>query len=317
MDRWALAAGVVALVTCDVRAQAPFAWGVVLRDGGPYADLPVAAQVAAVKELGAGWVRVDAEDPAFVRRVVDAARAAGVRALPVLKPAVDVNGSSAPAAVYRACRDRGKAWGEALAGKVEFYEIGGKLDEACVRPRASGLEARDYDPAAYAACREAVRGIADGLREGDPACKRVVNGGWTRTGFVQKLLDDRVAFESISWRWDSAWGDITAAGARRVNVASRLSGLGKGPAWVTELVVSGRPTPEGEQARAGSVRRAAEALYLQPEVRGVFLSDLLESAQGTGLVGVLNQGGTSAIAGKKPAFEAYRRVIERTREKKY
>jgi len=306
------ARGILWVVWCAVMAVAPqargqmaFAWGVEMRAGAKAAAGP---QVALVKELGAGWVRVEvggsesAEGVRWVRELLKVAGEKDVKVLPVIVPPVDVRGERDGKVVREKCRDEGRRWAAELAGKVEYYEVGGRLDEACLIAGRSGEAAGDYDPAAYERCREVVRGLAEGIREKDAKAKRVINGGGSRVGFVQRLADDGVGFEQVSWRWE--------AGFERADVGEKLLRLGKGPVWVVEVPVGGGgETAEQERARAEALRRIAEGLYLLPEVRAVFVASLLTEPEGGGLVGMDGV--------KRPAFDAYRRVIERTREKRY
>ncbi len=172
--------------------------------------------------------------------ILAAAERAGVELLPVLFPPAPTENTEQ--AWYEAARRYGEECARRYRGRIRYFELSNELDCRCMTKWPNGGDRdgaamSDYDEAKYAPIRGLLRGLAEGVRAGDPECLRLVDtAGWLHFGFVDLLVRDGVPFDILAWHWYSEMRDLAArieSYSGTYVVLDKLAGYGK-PVWVTE-----------------------------------------------------------------------------------
>lgn len=194
-----------------------------------------------VKDCGADLCRMDwGSDWQTNGEILAAAQTAGVELLPVLFPPAPAEDTEQ--AWYEASYAYGKECATRYQGKIRYFELSNEKDCACMTKWPNGgdrdgASVDDYDPAKYAPIRGMMRGLAEGLRAGNPECLRVIDtAGWLHFGFIDLLVRDEVPFDILAWHWYSEMGDIAEpkkSYSGEYAVLDKLAGYGK-PVWITE-----------------------------------------------------------------------------------
>ncbi len=311
-------------LACAASAQdTPFILGV---NGHPfqqeaYWQVPLEAQLALVKEAGLQWYRTDWGWADFERsdQLVAAAEVAGVKLLPILFPDVSAaNGEVRE--VRRLAFEHGKAIAERYRGRISHYELSNEL-ECQVMSKAPGGGDRDgaarsdYDFHRYIVACELLRGLAEGVHEGDPGAKRIINcAGWLHFGFIDRLVDDGVPFDIVAWHWYSDMGDITTpkeSYSGTWDVIAKLKSYGK-EIWLTECNRRNGDMDGAGQEQADYLADQVRKVRATGVVKAFFVYELLDEPYFEGgeahygLVEVQKQGDKWAIGARKPAFEVVR-----------
>jgi len=307
----------------------PLIWGV---DGHPtvpeYTDLGAASQVSLAKELGCSYYRVDVRDTtnpysvpaaeAPIDEMLPIATAQGLKLLPILYSPIDIfDPTLSPSDVYTACYNRGLQFAQKYLGQFDCVEIENELDGKCILPGNNGNSIADYDDSAplykFSRCKAAARGLADGVRAGDPTVKRAVGtAGWFHYGFVDGLLADGATFEVMVVHWYSNSGSITQA-------VAGWSSYGK-PLWITEMDRYQGSYAGTEADQASAVERQACEMGNLPNVQAVFVYELLDEPRlassspteaAYGLCALVRNAGNTAwvMDHQKQGFAAYQDII--------
>ena len=314
-------------------------WGV---NGHPltqvgYFDVPLAAQVALVGQLGAGWYRVDlgagdfAADTARFDELLTDAEKAGVQLLPVLSSSPGGRSAATPAEIHEAALAFGRAVAGRYRGRITHWELGNELDAAALVRKGDatrdgriwawgdpdGSRPEDYEEGRYQRARAEIAGLGEGVRAADPAARTVVDtSGWLHYGFIERLVaEDRVPFDVLAWHWYSEMGDITSVQGR-LNLVDLLRRYGK-PLWLTEVSRRNGSAGGDGPGLADYVSTSVARMGANPGISAVFLYELLDEPyfgeageSHYGLVEVARgDGGRWSVSRKKAAFDAYRCVI--------
>jgi hypothetical protein len=327
-----LVAAVAILATPSARAagpepqDAPFILGVnghsFTQEG--YWQVPVEQQMALVKEMGVGWYRYDwgwGLDFTHSDKLVAAAEAAGIKLLPVLFPPVAAAKGDL-VEVRRLAFEYGKAVAARYKGRITHYELSNELDCGAMTKWPNGGDrdgaARsDYDFHKYAQYCELLRGLSEGVHDGDPAARRVIDAaGWLHFGFMDRLVDDAVPFEIVAWHWYSEMGDITEpkqSYSGKWDVIQKLKSWGK-EVWITECNRRDGDMDGNEQAQADYLADQIRKTRATGVVKAFFAYELLDEPyfQGGeahyGLVKLEKKDGKWVVGARKKAFEAMKRA---------
>ena len=299
-----------------------------------YLQAPLGAQLDLVKRLGARWYRADWGSDAPGRGVeraetlVREAARRGLQVLPVIFPPVDMARDS-EASIRQAAREYARALAARFKGRIHVWELHNELDSyAMIRKGeknargevwqwgdADGRLAEHFEEGRYARARAVLQGLADGIREGNPTARRLINSsGWLHFGFIQRLVADGVPFEILGWHWYSEMGDITSAAG--VNALAKITAFGK-PIWINEYNRrggNGGDKGEAEQAAAlTAMTRTFAGLSAAYPIRALMAYELLDEPyfgpdnpeSHYGLVGLRKDAaGRWEPAAEHPAFSA-------------
>jgi len=212
-------------------------------DGVPYED-----QIRLLAELGMDYYRCDlglGHERAFdwLDRLLGIGKKHNMMVLPVVFPPVDRNKEiHNPDGVYKTSFEAARKLAERFKGRIPVYDLHNELDGWCMNTdywgknkHPDGDELKHYFPDRLTLAAAMLRGLADGVRAGDPDAKRMINtGGWLHTGFVQAMVEADVSFEILSWHWYSDMGKIDSIEARGGrDLLGELLAFGK-PIWITE-----------------------------------------------------------------------------------
>ena len=166
-------------------------------------------------------------------------------------------------------------------------------------------------PPVIAAC-ELLRGLAEGIHEGDPEANRIIDcAGWLHFGFMDRLVDDAVPFEIVSWHWYSEMGDITTP---KESFSGNWDVLDKLKSWGKEVWLTEGNRRNGDMDAQGQARAASSRPITQAREGGIvdayFVYELLDEPyfQGGeahyGLVTFDKRDGIWTVGERKPAFQA-------------
>lgn len=271
----------------NVRVNVPkkFVWGV---DGHPcaheYEDVGTAAQIGLVAELGCSYYRVDVRDSldpynftnpeAKLDELLTLASSSGIKILPILYRPINLFDTSYTLAdVYQLSYNRGLAFAQKYKGKFDSIEIENELDWKCILSGVDGKLVSDYDDSLpvqkLSRCKAVIRGLLDGVRDGDPTVKRAVGTcGWYHYGFIDSLLADGANFETLVLHWYSNSGSVTRA-------MKGWSSYGK-PIWLTEMNRQKGSYLNAEADQADMVAKFANEVWNLPNIEAIFVYELLD-----------------------------------------
>jgi hypothetical protein len=207
---WALLAAVAAGAPAD-----GFRWGVNGHPGAQegYRQVPIAAQLDLIVELGAKWYRCDWSEgtfrasPAVYDTLVDEAARRGVRILPVIFPDTSCRSERPPAQIRAESERFARALVGRYRGRITHWELDNELDNwALVRKGEKcpdgllwqwgdphGNDPNHFQEDRYQKARAEFEGLHAGVKAADPAAKTIVDSCWIHYGFVERLLAiDRV-----------------------------------------------------------------------------------------------------------------------------
>lgn len=276
----------------------PILWGVTGHPNAQegYREVPIAAQLDLVKELGATWYRCDCSEGSFesgradFEALLDEAGKRGLHILPILFPNVGATSEAAPDVIREAAFRFGRRIAERYRGRVTHYELANERDSFALihkgeRDRAgkpwewgdpNGDKAEQYEEGRYQKVKAEIIGLHEGIQAGDPAARTIVNsGGWLHYGFFERLIrEDKVAFDILGWHWYSEMGELLRAHTG-TNLHEILRGFGK-PIWVTELNRRGGSLGGNAQAQSGYLFQSAQRAAALPGVEALFIYELFD-----------------------------------------
>ena len=316
-----------------------FHWGVNGHPGAQegYRQVPIAAQLDLVVELGAKWYRCDWSEGAFraapsaYDALVDEAARRGIRLLPVIFPDTSCR-SERPLAESRAAAERfARALAARYRGRVSHWELDNELDnwamvrkgEKCPDGRVwqwgdpHGNNPNHFQEDRFQRARAELEGMHAGIKAADPAAKTIVDSCWIHHGFIQRLfVQDRVPIDILGWHWYSEMGD-PANTSGGFNLLAHLKGFGK-PIWFTELNRRGGSLRGKHAEQAEYLLKLGRQLRASPGVEAMFVYELLDEPyfgpdnpeSHYGLAELLRGGdGLWQIGPRKPAFGALRSLL--------
>ena len=309
-------------------ASAEIAWGVNGHPVNSYPGIPLADQLDLVGSLGAQSYRVDISrlDAADkLAELVAAARARGIRILPVLTPDVDLQAMGA-SELYDKTRALAKALGTRFRDDIRVWELGNELenfaiiqpcekrDDGTVYPcewgPAGGVGALDYYGPRWAKVAAVLRGLSDGMTEADPTIRKAMGtAGWGHVGAFERMRADGIRWDISVWHMygeDPEWA------------FKHLAAYGR-PIFVTEFNHPlGSQKDAGEQAE-GLVRwmKRLQELAAGYRIEEAHVYELLDETYWApdfeAYMGLVTLEGSAAagwrIGEPKPAFAAVRGQI--------
>jgi hypothetical protein len=290
----------------------------------PDTHIPWDVQLALLKKANAAVYRFDLSshpDMEETDKWVEALKKNGIAPVPILIPPGYKDKKNTPEAAEKQAYDYALTLAQRYKGRVRYWELGNEMDDFSILRRgdvsadgkvwdygtANGWNPKEFEEKRYQLALGMLRGLSRGMREGDPAARLIVDSsGWIHAGFFDRLEQDKLDYDIVSWHWYSDYGNIRNAGGKPL--LDHLVSYHK-PIWITEGGYRPRKNdPHPDQSQADYFRAALDDfsdLYPLVQVYIVYtLFDTPTDGQPYGLVSA-EKTGNGWVAGKpKPAFEA-------------
>lgn len=239
-------------------ASADLIWGV---NGHPlvsYPDVSVEQQLDYVKDLGMKSYRVDIPNSTKapqLRKLMIAAKERGIEILPVVTPDFDMD-TLTPEVLHKQAYDLGFNLASQFKGDVPVWELANEFENyailkpcemrdngvqySCSFGSPGGSDPLDYYGPRWAKAIAIVKGLAEGVRAGDPKALRAVGtAGWGHIGAFERMYKDGADWDISVWHMygqDPEWA------------LKKLVKYGH-PIWITEFNYPlGSTSSEKEQA---------------------------------------------------------------------
>ena len=191
----------------------PFQWGVTMgpSDLGNYQPEIWRKQIKVVKNLGAGWIRLrwDSQnaDP-FTRNddEISYLTQYGLQTLLIIEqdPRKNYNVDN-----YKDGFNDGYSIASHYKDKIKFYQLINEGGAQSLRePTMNGQDASQYDETKYVKVSAYLRGLSEGIAKADPSAWRIVSLSYTHTGYLDKLINDKIDFDMIGLDWYDWMGPI-------------------------------------------------------------------------------------------------------------
>lgn len=245
-------------------------------NNGSYAG-SLEQQVADLKKLGLRTYRVNVNpsDPDKYQRLsqlIAIAEKAGIRILPTI--IMKAQGYSDENIAHDDAREKTYALVKQFGTHVKVWELGNEYDLYCLQQGSSGASPGDYDTTRYDMVRALLTGMLQGLHEADPSARSMVNTAKSNqypvdSGFLQRLIDDGVRFDIVSYHYYDQDGHVpTTNDGTRVSALQILHDGFHKPIWITEfdrsssgpdIGPSADPKAQGQALTRGMREIAADA----------------------------------------------------------
>lgn len=108
---------------------------------------------------------------------------------------------------YQSGYNLGKRVASRYQNKIKYFQVANEVSGIAIKPRHPGNKFSDYDLAKYQIMRDWLKGLADGIRAGNPQAQRIVSSNWIATAVIDEIIKDGVEFEIIGWDWFSEMGE--------------------------------------------------------------------------------------------------------------
>ena len=299
------------------------AWGANGHPFTAYPGIPFEAQLDLLGQLGLSQYRVAARSTGL-ERMYPLAQERGITLLPIIHPESGWENRS-PAALYTESLEKARAVSRAHRGRFPVWECGNELENhAIIKPceyrddntqypcewgPGGGVDPLDYVGERWDRVSAVVRGLVDGVGEGDPDAKRAVGtAGFGHLGAFERWKNDGVT-------WDiTVWHDYEQV---RESYLQTLKGYGK-PIWITEFN-AGAWNAVSEEDNARQLRDRIAYYKRVGSTYGIAAAhvyELLDEPYWSGpesKMGIVRMEGSSAagwrIGALKPAGQAVKEAI--------
>lgn len=297
-----------------------------------YNDIPADNQLELLKELNVRVYRFDiGSNTLFLGKWIDFAhelKKNNIEPLALLVPPGKRNPKADLNEVESSAREYAFNVARKMKDCVQYWDIDNELDGWAILHKGdmmadgniynfnppAGDQKDNYEDARYQFAMHRIKGLIAGVRAADPNAKVMVNSaGWHHFGFIDRLVQDGVAFDILGWHWYSEMGNLDEAKYRKnLVVMDRLLSYGK-PLWITENNYRPGGAPEQEVRQAEYFANTVERMKkLFPKVRVYCVYELLDEPYfgattpygNYGLVKVRkSDDGKWVLDRKKPAFD--------------
>lgn len=215
-------------------------WGACGHPFQAYPGIPLETQLQLLRDLGLQYYRVGNRNNGLAR-LLPLAREYGISLLPVIGPGASLD-KTPPEKQYELSRKKGLEVSRQYRGIFPVWELGNELEiYAIIKPcemrdngtqypcdwgPAGGVGRLDYYGPRWEKVSAALKGLLDGVAEGDPEARRAIGtAGWGHIGAFDRMVDDGLDWEI------TVWHDYETI---REDFLQRLADLGK-PIWITEF----------------------------------------------------------------------------------
>jgi hypothetical protein len=311
----------------NVYDTSDFAWGVTLLTFPfpVYNEGFTATQTTEAEKLGINYVRIDyvPSNPKAAEVAVDDAIKNGLKTVLVIPFGpkdifTDKNLESSATTYVTDIVNKFK-------GKVGVYQLATEVASVALANNGAvhGIELKDYPPARLDAVTTWVKAATTAVKKADPSAKRLINDQWVHVGFFENYFAKGGDFDILGWNWFSDMGTsmdsvvLNAAENQNFALMEKLKSYNK-PIWLTEVNRRMGSQNKGEQAQAEFITTMGNYVKTQDAIKGFFVFNFLEdqaapaAEKGYGIITAVDNGGQK-ITGHKPAFDAYKKVIQEAR----
>lgn len=328
-----IAAGYISLIVSADSRSTPFVFGIHTNAyvantiGDPYQPDNVQKAIDLAKQLGVTHLRINLEatgnptvfptNDDLIDRVVTA------DLLPVL-----IIESPFPIDQFfgQETYDTGFKLGVLIAsrykGKVTYFQLANEISGMTIKPNHPGTKINDYDTHKIAVLEQWLKGLADGIKKGNPKAKRIISSNWIATAIIDHFIAQKVPFEIIGWNWFSDMGDdptykILDDGTI-LDIPGHFDKTGK-KFWFVELNHASGSATNQELAQAQYLQTFWDNIKKSPNVHGIFgytLADFApyqpENNRYWGFVTLepAKIPGRFTLGPTKPIFETYQKIIQ-------
>lgn len=109
---------------------------------------------------------------------------------------------------YEDIRDHAKMVAKRYAGKINYIQVGNERDiPAMLGASVDGTQKAHYNMSALAASVNQLKAMCEGVREGSPSTKIIINFSYKHTYYLDYLHEQKVDFDIIGWDWYSNMGE--------------------------------------------------------------------------------------------------------------
>lgn len=220
---------------------------------------------------------------------------------------------------YRAGYRIGNVFATRYGSRVTHIEAGNELDYVSLLDRINGSDLSKYDSTKLVWTTAFLRGMTQGIRDGAPAVKIIIDaGGWYHYAFFSALQRDSVDYDIIGVHWYSGAEDLDEPVDGGKSVLDYLSAFGK-DIWITEANrMHGSFGEDSTDSQSSWIAKYVRDYYGTERIKGFFVYELYDDANlsddGAAHYGLVECSAqpTNCIGVKTPkaAFDAYRYGIE-------
>lgn len=231
------------LVASGIGSNQGIMWGMNGHIGAPdvsiYRKVPLETQMGTLAALGLKHYRVpfsqaDADRVDYLRRVLAAAQPHGILVTPILESSE----YGTLHETYWTAHDMAFNYAQTFRGAIPVYEIGNEENHVVHYPFQDNSDPKFFQSGAmYQQVLAKMRGLVDGVRQGDPGAKIAVgDAGGCNYGFTQALWNDNVRWDVTIMHAYDFFGDIDAGHgcAAGNDLVGHHTQYGK-PIWITEF----------------------------------------------------------------------------------
>ena len=281
--------------------QSQFKWGVFVKpyelgctNRENYLDecrKDMVSMLEKAKELGVGWVKINAEINLDVNRIIiEEVKQAGLKLVLILEHgqcANSVGSISDDKDLYRKGYDCAKELAGTFPGQVAYYQIANEISGATMALSdedqpffGNSIGNAKFSEKKYQPLKTWMKGAYDAIRQYDPEAKIAVSGHWILVSVFDRLLQDGIDFDVIGWNWYSEDDDIKAwniDGKKYDVLGDYLAKYGK-EVWLSE---TNRPAGDfdgNSREQARGIYQAIKKVYESGAVSGVFVFQLADAA---------------------------------------
>lgn len=297
-----------------------FQWGVTMRASalGNYQPEIWTKQIKLAKKLGVGWARIswdyENKDP-FGRNdsVINYLIDNGIQVVLI----IEQDPKKTNIDNYQDGYDEGFKIASHYKGKIRFYQMANEGGAQTIKePTMNGQDESQYDNQKYVPLRDFVRGLSEGIYKADPDAWRIVSTAFTHTGYLDKLIKDKVPFDMIGIDWYDWMGPF---GEKKLDSGQLLYDKMKSyNRPLTFMEVNAVPSKKkvDEEAQAETISSTAKWAWQNKDyVKGFYVLELIDNinnkSENAEYFGIVSAKKANVIGEPRQAYTTYQELIKK------
>lgn len=307
-----------------------FQWGATMRPFalGEYDPALWQKEISVAKQLGIGWARLGWESDSSMSRNDDIInRLLAQKINPVM--VIEKRPNSHPADEHQQGYDDGFKLASHFKGKIHFYQLMNEVSaQATISNTSAGQKLSDYDPTKYQEVTAYLRGLSEGITKADSNAWMIVPIAYTQTGFIDKILQDKIKFDIIGLDWYDWAGDIATKKMDDGTLFSEKLKSYHMPVMFMEVNAVPQNNGDGtqsktkvdEQKQSDFISQTAEWAYKNKDfVKGFYVHELIDNVNNPNgnfeLFGIYtatkDKGKQGVLGSPRKAFNTYKAIIQK------